>query len=369
MKTRNTRKVLSALLALLMALALIPAAGFVTASAAGPNPNIVISQTDTVGEIQAAIMSSIAAYDVVTVTGSKTDVGDDMLLTIPAGKKVIWKAPYTGSTNYMVTLRGAGTFEVAAGGTISTTGSGHAIGNAATTDTVSITVSGGTVSISGNGGTAIDGWNGNVTVTGGTVQTTGNNSVAIDTYAGNVSVSGGTVSATAGKAIAGNGAGAININGPVTISGGNGAFNKQPVIGLSPYKATWSNNADGSASSTGNTYTWNASHKYVKIEAFAPTFAVSVVKGTANKTAAAAGETVTITADAAPKNQRFSSWTASAGVTLADAKSATTTFTMPANNVSVTANFVKTIFSTKYEAKFWNWVLFFLCFGFIWMWF
>jgi len=35
----------------------------------------------------------------------------------------------------------------------------------------------------------------------------------------------------------------------------------------------------------------------------------------------------------------------------------------------VTVHPYKLIFGTKYEAKFWNWVLFFVCFGFIWMWF
>jgi len=49
--------------------------------------------------------------------------------------------------------------------------------------------------------------------------------------------------------------------------------------------------------------------------------------------------------------------------------------TLTASNAagSKTADFTltvaKTIFSTKYEAKFGNWLLFFLCFGFIWMWF
>ena len=38
-------------------------------------------------------------------------------------------------------------------------------------------------------------------------------------------------------------------------------------------------------------------------------------------------------------------------------------------NVTVTANYVKTIFSTKYESNFLNWVLFVVCFGWIWMWF
>jgi len=38
-------------------------------------------------------------------------------------------------------------------------------------------------------------------------------------------------------------------------------------------------------------------------------------------------------------------------------------------NVTFTAQWVKTIFSTKYEATFFNWILFIFGFGFIWMWF
>lgn len=53
----------------------------------------------------------------------------------------------------------------------------------------------------------------------------------------------------------------------------------------------------------------------------------------------AAGATVTITATV-PNGQRFTGWTVNpASVTLANASSATTTFTMPAGNVTVTANF------------------------------
>jgi len=54
----------------------------------------------------------------------------------------------------------------------------------------------------------------------------------------------------------------------------------------------------------------------------------------------AAGETVTISVQSPPPGQRFKNWTtASPGVTFADANSKTTTFTMPANPVTVTANF------------------------------
>jgi uncharacterized repeat protein (TIGR02543 family) len=95
----------------------------------------------------------------------------------------------------------------------------------------------------------------------------------------------------------------------------------------------------------------------------------------------AVGATVTITANAAPSGKVFDKWTTSDGVSFANASATTTTFTMPAKNVSVTATYTDTggggtvtpgkkmIFTTKYEATFGNWLLFFLCFGFIWMWF
>ena len=50
--------------------------------------------------------------------------------------------------------------------------------------------------------------------------------------------------------------------------------------------------------------------------------------------------TVTITAEDAPDGQRFTGWTVNAGgVILTNASSATTTFTMPAQAVTITANF------------------------------
>jgi uncharacterized protein (TIGR02145 family) len=56
----------------------------------------------------------------------------------------------------------------------------------------------------------------------------------------------------------------------------------------------------------------------------------------------AEGEKVTISAGTPPSNRRFKNWTtASAGVEFADANNSTTTFTMPANAVTVTANFVQ----------------------------
>ncbi|MCL1793064.1 MAG: chitobiase/beta-hexosaminidase C-terminal domain-containing protein [Oscillospiraceae bacterium] len=57
----------------------------------------------------------------------------------------------------------------------------------------------------------------------------------------------------------------------------------------------------------------------------------------------AQGAKVSIEAGTAPKDKKFKDWTTtSAGVTFADAKSEKTTFTMPKNDVTVTANFADT---------------------------
>ena len=53
----------------------------------------------------------------------------------------------------------------------------------------------------------------------------------------------------------------------------------------------------------------------------------------------AEGATVTITAGAAPSGKTFDQWTSDDGVAFANASSATTTFTMPAKDVTVTATY------------------------------
>ena len=67
-------------------------------------------------------------------------------------------------------------------------------------------------------------------------------------------------------------------------------------------------------------------------------YAVTVKNGTGGGKYMA-GESVTVGADAAPTGQEFDKWTSEDGVTFADATSATTTFTMPAKAVTVTANY------------------------------
>jgi len=67
------------------------------------------------------------------------------------------------------------------------------------------------------------------------------------------------------------------------------------------------------------------------------TYAVTVTNGTGSGNYSQ-GVTVTITANTPPAGQQFANWTTtSAGVTFANADSASTTFTMPGNTVTVTA--------------------------------
>jgi len=70
------------------------------------------------------------------------------------------------------------------------------------------------------------------------------------------------------------------------------------------------------------------------------TYSVTVNSGTASLSTAAEGATVTITADTAPSGKQFKEWTVVSGrVTLANAQASSTTFTMPANAVEVTATY------------------------------
>ena len=73
-----------------------------------------------------------------------------------------------------------------------------------------------------------------------------------------------------------------------------------------------------------------------------PAYAVSASGGTADKATAAEGETVTITADAAPSGKQFKEWTGVDGLTFVEdtsKTSATAKFTMPAKTVTVTATY------------------------------
>ncbi|MCR5340102.1 MAG: InlB B-repeat-containing protein, partial [Saccharofermentans sp.] len=73
---------------------------------------------------------------------------------------------------------------------------------------------------------------------------------------------------------------------------------------------------------------------------FVQEFTVKVTNGTADKTKAIAGETVTVKAGAAPSGSVFDKWTYVTGaVSFADAAAVETSFAMPAGNVEVKAEY------------------------------
>ena len=99
--------------------------------------------------------------------------------------------------------------------------------------------------------------------------------------------------------------------------------------------------------STDATYTFNATGDRTLTAKFERVYTVTISStagGTAstNKTTAAAGETMTLTATP-ESGYRFTGWTSSNGGTFTDASSESTTFTMPASDVTVTAQFEKAV--------------------------
>ena len=209
------KKTLSALLAALLALALIPAAGFVTVSAA--NASALATAINTFAHGGTGTLTATADGNEVTVTGSVTGVTNTLALDLDAGIKVAWKAVYKGRGG-LIRLEGPGMFEVAAGANVETRE-----GTAVYADTGNVTVTGGTVCMNPNGllgagGYAIHAVSSNVTVTGGNV--TGYGSIdntqvnAIYVVSSSLTVSGGTVTQqTRNTAISASSSG-------VTITGG-----------------------------------------------------------------------------------------------------------------------------------------------------
>ncbi|MCL2707407.1 MAG: InlB B-repeat-containing protein [Dehalococcoidia bacterium] len=129
-----------------------------------------------------------------------------------------------------------------------------------------------------------------------------------------------------------------------------------PTPALSGYTFTgWTLSGGGSLS--GNVYTFGTSNGTVTAgwTANATSYAVAVNNGSGGGNYAA-NATVTITANTAPTGKVFDKWTSSDGVSFANANAVTTTFSMPAKNVSVTATYKDApptknyIFNTSYEA-------------------
>ena len=72
---------------------------------------------------------------------------------------------------------------------------------------------------------------------------------------------------------------------------------------------------------------------------WAQRFSVTVENGTTGAATAAAGDTVTITANEAEEGEKFVAWTTNSDITFNDPNAATTSFTMPGEAVTVTATY------------------------------
>lgn len=142
------------------------------------------------------------------------------------------------------------------------------------------------------------------------------------------------------------GAGTVKVNG----SGTSATVEANSDVTLTAtanegYRFTGWTSSDGGtftdASSESTTFTMPAGNVTVTAN-FVQVYTVTVSStaggtATADKTTAAEGDTVTLTATP-NSNYRFVGWTSDGGVTFADASSLSTTFTMPAGDVTITAN-------------------------------
>ena len=82
---------------------------------------------------------------------------------------------------------------------------------------------------------------------------------------------------------------------------------------------------------------------YAKFTPNATTYTITVTNGNSSKASAEKDETITLTANTPEFGKEFDKWVVESGtITLADATSATTTFTMPEENVSVKATYKST---------------------------
>ena len=166
---------------------------------------------------------------------------------------------------------------------------------------------------------------------------------------------------------------------PTSVTQAQGTTYTLPTPTRNGYTFTgWTLSGGGSLS--GNVYTFGTSNGTVTAGWTANTtnYTVTVNNGTGSGNYAA-NATVNITANAPPTGKVFDKWTTTDGVTFVNSNATSTSFTMPTKNVTVTATYrdgghtnpAKGIFGTnpKWYGAWWHYILFFIGFGFIWMWF
>ncbi len=129
-----------------------------------------------------------------------------------------------------------------------------------------------------------------------------------------------------------------------TVEHAGGPFIYGPVPDFSEYldehTITVCNSADGKGAEIYDPEKHNLSYQNFFQLTSGASYEVTVKNGTVDKAVANKGDTITITARIAPEGKAFDKWEVNEGnITLADPTAATTTFTMPGENVKVTATY------------------------------
>ena len=132
----------------------------------------------------------------------------------------------------------------------------------------------------------------------------------------------------------------LNVSGLLSLQGLNCPYNQLTTLDVSglsilSYLDCSYNYMPDTSAVTGQSISWDGSNYIFEPQRI---HAVTVRNGTGSGYYAQ-GDTVTITADAASSGKIFDKWASGDGVVFANASSASTTFIMPGNNVTVTATY------------------------------
>lgn len=201
---------------------------------------------------------------------------------------------------------------------------------------------GGVMTVNNGGSVNILDFAGNGIYNGGTLHINGG-AVTVgaggDTNMGIVNQNGAILKITGGT-LTGNTGGAVYLAANSTVEGLNGKFKDQGVPFATADQVMVGESAalPSADKLSAGLYVWDGS-VFAKAGSETQTHIITVINGSASPTAAEAGATVTLTADAAPSGRRFKEWTTGDGVIFADATSSSTTFIMPDKAVMVTATY------------------------------
>ena len=128
-----------------------------------------------------------------------------------------------------------------------------------------------------------------------------------------------------------------------------------PIAGLSvgDYSVTATLYYDDDGSGPNPKVIMDTATYTLKVTSAGTKYSVTVTDGTADKPSASAGEVVRITANAAPAGKTFKEWQVTGDtVSLFDANSSITSFTMPEENVSIKAVYEDIIVTSNYTVTF-----------------